>query len=68
MIVTMDAPAWYYRTIRRDSGIHAMKKGTLDFCGIAPVHTTRIGGMKGSSPERLAALLSRTENLRRRLG
>ncbi len=63
MIVTMDSPTWYYQTILRDAGIHAMKKGTLEFCGISPVRTTRIGGMKDSSPDRLAAWMERIEKL-----
>jgi NAD(P)H dehydrogenase (quinone) len=67
MIVTMDSPSWYYRTILRDAGIYAMKKGTLEFCGISPVRTTRLGGMKGSSPNRLASLLNQAEKLGRSL-
>ncbi len=46
LIVTMDTPPWYFRWLYGDCGIRSMKQVTLGFCGIHPVHVTRIGSVR----------------------
>jgi NAD(P)H dehydrogenase (quinone) len=46
LIVTMDTPPWYFRWIYGRPGHNAMKKSTLQFCGIKPVKITSIGPVK----------------------
>ena len=43
-------------------------RGTLRFCGIRAVRTTRMLGVKDARPERIASWLSRAESLGRRDG
>ena len=43
-------------------------RGTLRFCGVRSVRTTRMLGVKDASPERIASWLSRAEALGRRDG
>lgn len=43
-------------------------RGTMRFCGIRSVRTTRMLGVKDASPERIASWLSRAEALGRRDG
>lgn len=43
-------------------------RGTLRFCGVRSVHTTRMLGVKDASPERIASWLERAESLGRRDG
>jgi len=50
IIVTMDNPVWYYRIVYHAPGIHAMKKATLEFCGVRPVNATLIGSVRKSTP------------------
>lgn len=50
IISTMDQPPWYYRLIYRQPSNYAMKKLTLEFCGIKPVGITNIGPIKHSKP------------------
>ncbi|MEL6672830.1 MAG: NAD(P)H-dependent oxidoreductase [Bacteroidota bacterium] len=49
LIVTSDTPYWYQRWVMRNSAIHAVKKGTLQFCGISPVKLSYIAIIRGSS-------------------
>ena len=49
IISTLDQPAWYYWLIYREPSHNAMKKLTLQFCGINPVKTTTIGPIRLSS-------------------
>ena len=49
LIVTMDAPAWYYALVYRSAGHVAFKKATLEFCGVKPVTTSTFGSVKSSS-------------------
>lgn len=67
IITTMDSPSWYYKVLLRNSGVFAMKKGVLEFSGIKPVATTRLGSIRGSSPERLKKMLQHAEQLGRQL-
>ncbi len=46
IISTMDQPAWYYWLIYREPSNNAMKKLTLEFCGIKPVKVTSIGPLR----------------------
>lgn len=48
LIVTMDSPTFFYRFFTKSPGHHAMKKGTLEFCGIKPVKITSFGMVKKS--------------------
>ena len=50
IISTLDQPAWYYWLINRQPSNHAMKKCTLEFCGITPVRLTTIGPLRLSKP------------------
>jgi putative NADPH-quinone reductase len=49
LIVTMDNSPWYYRWVLKQPGHNAMKRGTLQFCGINPVRITTVGPVKTSS-------------------
>jgi putative NADPH-quinone reductase len=49
VIVTMDAPPWYYYLHNFAPGHHAIRKGVLHFCGIKPVRISSIGPIRGSS-------------------
>lgn len=40
LINTMDTPRWVYRWIFGQPGINAMKRATLQFCGVTPVRIT----------------------------
>jgi len=40
VIYTHNTPQWYVRLVRKDPFWHALKDGTLEFCGIHPVRRT----------------------------
>jgi len=46
IISTLDQPAWYYWLMYGRPTYHAIKKMTLEFCGIKPVRTTTIGPLR----------------------
>lgn len=46
IISTMDQPSWYYRLVNKSPSNHAIKKLTLEFCGIKPVKVTNIGPLR----------------------
>ena len=46
IITTMDAPLFWYQLMYRSPGTNALKRATLYFCGVKPVHVTAIGQMR----------------------
>lgn len=50
IISTMDQPTWYYRFFNKMPSTWAVKRLTLEFCGIKPVKVTHIGPVRNSSP------------------
>lgn len=50
IISTMDQPAWYYWLVYGAPSHRAMKKCTLEFCGISPVRITSVGPVRLSKP------------------
>jgi NAD(P)H dehydrogenase (quinone) len=46
IISTLDQPAWFYWLVNRRPTYHALKRMTLNFCGIKPVKTTTIGPLR----------------------
>lgn len=46
IISTMDQPAWYYWLVYRQPSNNAMKKLTMEFCGVKPVKVTNIGPIR----------------------
>jgi putative NADPH-quinone reductase len=63
IISTIDQPAWYYRLVYARPTFHAMKKLTLELCGIQPVKTTMIGPIRLSKESFRASWLRRVEQL-----
>jgi NAD(P)H dehydrogenase (quinone) len=63
LIVTMDTPSWYNRFVYGQPGHRAMKRATLQFCGINPVRITEIGPVRRSSDIARAKWLARVEKL-----
>jgi 1,4-dihydroxy-2-naphthoate polyprenyltransferase len=63
LITTMDTPAWVYRWIYRQPGHDAMRRATLQFCGIRPVRATVLGPIKHSTPAQRTRWLRRVERL-----
>ncbi|OGB21349.1 MAG: NADPH:quinone reductase [Burkholderiales bacterium RIFCSPLOWO2_02_FULL_57_36] len=49
LLVTMDAPPWYFKWINRMPGHNQMKKTILEFSGIKPVRISSFGPVIGSS-------------------
>ncbi len=48
IICTMDQPNWYYWLVNGAPANRALKKMTLEFCGISPVRVTSIGPVRNS--------------------
>lgn len=68
LIVTMDAPYFYYRWFQGQPGHNMMKKGILQFCGVKPVRITSIDQVrKLSEPERVK-WLQKIKELGRQMG
>jgi NAD(P)H dehydrogenase (quinone) len=63
LIVTMDAPSWYYYLVYGKPGHNAMKQGTLEYCGIKPIRTTTLGPIKLSSDKKRKRWLSKVEEI-----
>jgi putative NADPH-quinone reductase len=67
IISTLDQPAWYYWLINGRPSYHAMKKMTLEFCGIKPVRTTTFGPIRKSTDQFRSDCLQKAEFLGNRL-
>jgi len=65
IISTLDQPAWYYWLIYREPSNNAMKKLTLQFCGINPVRVTTIGPIRLSKEKYRLSWLKKIEKLGR---
>lgn len=49
LIVTGDAPPWFWRFVRGAADEKAMKRSILGFCGVYPVKTSYFGSVKTST-------------------
>src|SRR5690606_12139776 len=67
LITTMDTPSLVYRVVYRSPGHNAMRRATLNFCGIAPVRITPFGSVLESDAEQRGRWLDRAKGEGRRL-
>lgn len=51
LVITMDAPVSWYIFFNKQPGVNILKKGILEFCGVKPVKTTLIGGVRTMAEE-----------------
>jgi putative NADPH-quinone reductase len=63
IISTLDLPAWYYWLVYRQPSHNAIKKLTLQFCGISPVSVTTIGPIRLSKETYRQNWLRKVEKL-----
>lgn len=63
IISTIDQPAWYYWLVNGRPSHWAMKKNTLEFCGIKPVRSTTIGPIRLSTDAFREKWLQKIEKL-----
>jgi len=63
LIVTMDTPPWYFRLFYGRPGHNAMKKSTLEFCGVKPVKISSIGPVKHSKKSKRISWLTQVQKL-----
>ncbi len=63
LIITLDAPAWYNFLFYGNAGQKAMKRATLEFCGIKPVRITTIGSVKMLTSKQLKTWIEKIEKL-----
>lgn len=67
IIITADTPKWYDFLIMKSPAINQFKKGTLAFCGIAPVKVTYIAPIKNSSAKSREQWLKKVATLGEKL-
>lgn len=68
LILTMDAPSFWFKFANGSPGVKLLKNGTLQFCGVKPVKVTILDKIRGSKPERLQKLIEKVANLGRKGG
>ncbi|MEK7568036.1 MAG: NAD(P)H-dependent oxidoreductase [Patescibacteria group bacterium] len=61
VIITMDAPVWYYYLVYGASGWIAFKNGILKFCGFKRVRGTLIGRLRFLSENKRKKWINRIE-------
>ena len=49
LIVTMDAPQWYYWLMYRSPGHNSFKRSILEFSGVSPVRITTFSSVNSST-------------------
>lgn len=62
IIVTMDTPVWYYKTVFANAGVRAFKSA-LAFCGIRNKRTTYLAVVKTSTDEKRKKWLQKVQKL-----
>lgn len=67
IISTMDQPSWYYWLVYSSPSNKAIKKLTLEFCGIKPVKVTNIGPLRLSKETFRNKWLDKVEGMGRNL-
>lgn len=65
IISTLDQPVWFYWLVNRQPSYWAMKRLTLNFCGIKPVKATTIGPIRLSTDSFRNKWLAKVEQLGR---
>ena len=68
LIITMDAPSFYYKLIYRSPGVNAMKRAILNFCGVKPVRSTIFGPVKSANDKKIGTWIAKVEHLGEKLG
>lgn len=68
LLVTMDAPPWYFRWVQRMPGHHQMQRAILEFCGVSPVRISSFGPVHSASDQQRRRWLDRVAQLARRGG
>ncbi|MEN9639901.1 MAG: hypothetical protein RLZZ262_1770 [Bacteroidota bacterium] len=63
IITTLDQPGWYYWLVYGKPSINQLKKSTLEFCGIKPVHVSYFGIVKNSKNSTRNRWISDVEKL-----
>ena len=63
IISTLHQPTWYYKLNYLQPSTRSIKWLTLHYCGINPVKTTTIGGLKNATQIYRANWLAKVENL-----
>ncbi len=63
IIVTMDAPSWYYKWFNKSPGVQLLKFGTLEFCGVAPVKVTIFSEVRTRKPKHFLKWTNIVESL-----
>jgi len=63
IIITMDAPEWYYKWFNKAPGLAALKIGTLEFSGITPVKSTCLGPVRKAPKERIENFIKKVRKI-----
>lgn len=63
VIVTMDAPGWWYTAVNQRAIHRSFGTATLSFCGLAPVSFTTIHGVRKMDSDRRAKWCARVTAL-----
>lgn len=67
IVITMDAPGWYYRWFNGAPGLRLLKFGTLEFCGIKPVKYNLFGPVRKAPEKRIQGFIEKITELGRRM-
>lgn len=65
IVSTLDQPTWYYRWFNGRPTYHAMKKMTMQFCGVKRVGHTALGPVRGSTDAKRSKWLQKMDRLGR---
>lgn len=65
LITTMDSPLWYNWLIYSNAGHKAMKRATLEFCGVKPVKVTAFGKLRWQKEDARSRMIHKAEKLGR---
>jgi putative NADPH-quinone reductase len=63
ILITMDAPTWYYKWFNRSPGVQLLKHGTLEFCGIKPVKVTYFDQIRFRKQNTLDKWIKKSERM-----
>ncbi|MDA3928181.1 MAG: NAD(P)H-dependent oxidoreductase [Prolixibacteraceae bacterium] len=63
LISTMDAPLWYNKFYYKHPANNAMKKATLQYCGVGKVKTTEFSPIKSSTVEKREKWITKVEKM-----